>query len=159
LRFLEYAEESLGVCGATSYEESFRIHGYGPDILHLVDNATLCGIGLSDGDVIRLKQNALQWWNLESESKKRKRPDGDVGISTQPHPEPRTPPNIKVRFEKRFHGGGSARLYGPRITPGKPRPGQDFDWSYFCEARGRFVPLPDNYIPVLDGVLDGDDDF
>jgi len=160
LRFLQYAEDTLGICGVTGHEESFRIHGYGPDILHLVDNATLRGIGLSDGDVIRLKQNALQWWNLASESKKRKRPDADVGGSTRPNPgPPRTPPSIKVRFEKKFHDGGAARLYGPRISPGKPRVGQDYDWLYFCEARQRFVPLPDGYVPVLDGVEDLDDDF
>jgi hypothetical protein len=151
-RFLEYAEESLGVHGATAYEETFRNRGYGPDILHLVDGTTLQGIGLSEGDVIRLKQNSLHWWNIESESKKRKRPDEDSGRSTHPTG-PSTPPNIKVRFEKRFHNnGGSARLYGPRITPGRQPPGQDFDWAYFCEARGRFVPLPDNYIPILDGM-------
>jgi hypothetical protein len=105
-------------------------------------------------------QNALQWWNLESESKKRKQPDADVGGSTRPNPgPPRTPPNIKVRFEKKFHNGGAERLYGLRISPGNPRVGQDYDWLYFCEARQWFVPLPDGYVPVLDGIEDLDDDF
>jgi hypothetical protein len=147
-RFLKYAETCLGVQDATGYEETFRVHGYGPDILHLVDDTALHRIGLSEGDIIRLKQNALRWWNLELESNKRKQPDSSG--SMQPDAAPRTPPNLRVRFEKSFHGGGHARLYGPRITPGKLPLGNDFEWTYFCEARGRYVPLPDGYIPVLD---------
>ncbi|KAF8236720.1 hypothetical protein L208DRAFT_1375972 [Tricholoma matsutake] len=113
LHFLEYAEESLGVRGATAYKETFRNCGYGPDILHLIDSTTLQGISLSEGDVIHLKQNALHWWNVKSESKKHKQPDEDSGRSTHPTG-PSTPPNIKVWFKKRFHNnGGSARLYGP----------------------------------------------
>ncbi|KAF8218571.1 hypothetical protein L208DRAFT_1349996 [Tricholoma matsutake] len=124
------------VHSATVYEESFQNQGYGPDILHLVDSATLHGIGLSEGDAICLKQNTLHWWNLESESIKCKQPNEDCGRSTQP-PAPSTPPNIKVQFKKQFHNdGGSARLHGPRITPGRQRPGQDFNWLYFCEAHG-----------------------
>ncbi|KAF8230706.1 hypothetical protein L208DRAFT_1280491, partial [Tricholoma matsutake] len=111
--FFEYAEESLGVCGATAYEETFQSHGYGPDILHLIEGTTLQGISLSEGDVIHLKQNALHWWNIESEYKKHKQPDEDSGRSTHPTG-PSTPLNIKVQFEKRFHNNGSsARLYGP----------------------------------------------
>jgi hypothetical protein len=159
-RYLQYAEESLNVNGATAYEESPSTQGYGPDILHLVNGATLLGLGLSEGDVIRLKQNLLRWWSLESKSNKHKWPDEDVGGLTQPPPEPRTPPNMKVQFEKKFHSGGGARLYGLQITPGRLRPGQDFDWHYFCEVCGRFVPLPDGYVPVLDGVpSDLDDGF
>lgn len=152
LRFLKYAENCLGVHDATGYEDQFRTHGYGPDILHLVDDVALHRIGLSEGDIICLKQNALRWWNLESESNKRKRPDEDSSMPSdpaQPDASPHTPPNLRVRFEKKFYDGGHARLYGPRITPGKLPPGNDFEWTYFCEARSRFVPLPDGYIPVL----------
>ena len=151
--FLKYAENCLGVHDATGYEDSFCAHGYGPDILHLVDDTALHRIGLSEGDIIRLKQNALRWWNLESESNKRKWPEDDLSVpsgSTQPDTAPRTPSNLRVRFKKKFYDGGHARLYGPRITPGKLPSGNDFEWSYFCEACGRYVPLPDGYIPVLD---------
>ncbi|RDB20288.1 hypothetical protein Hypma_012690 [Hypsizygus marmoreus] len=152
-RFLQHAEENLGVRNATSYEGSFRNKGYGPDILHLVDNTALSAMGLAEGDVIRLKQSAPRWWNLSS---KRKRADDDIGGPAEPPQEPRTPPNIKVRFDKRFHGGGSARLYGPRMTPGRAPPNQDFDWFYFCEARNQWIPMPDNYVPVIDGAPDDD---
>jgi hypothetical protein len=111
--YLQYAEESLNIHGVTIYEESLSTWGFGPDILHLVDDATLLGLGFSKGDVIHLKQNSLRWWNLKSKSNKRKRPDEDVGGLTQPPHEPCMPPNVKVRFEKKFHGGGGTRLYGP----------------------------------------------
>lgn len=92
------------------------MQGYGPNILHLIDDATLLAQGLSEGDVIHLKQNSLQWWNHKLESKKRKQPDQDVGgpaMPIQPQPELHAPPNIKVQFKKRFHDEGAARLYGP----------------------------------------------
>lgn len=46
------------------------------------------------------------------------------------------------------------------MTPGQPRPGQDFVWHYYCEGRRQMVPLPDGWVPVLeDGERQGDDDF
>jgi hypothetical protein len=154
-RFLKYAEEELGVPAATGYKDSFRAHGYGPDILHLVDDTALQHIGLSEGDIIRLKQSALRWWNLQSDSNKRKQPDEDVGGSAaQLMPplrlEPRTPPNLKVRFKKRYHDGGLARVYGPCISPGTLSLDLDFNWTYFCEARSQYVSLPDGYVPIVD---------
>ena len=71
------------------------------------------------------------------------------GGSVQPDT-PHTPPNLRVHFEKKYFDGGHMRLYGPWITLGKLPLGNDFDWTYFCEAHGRYVPLPDGYIPVLD---------
>ena len=150
--FLKYAKQCLGVHDATGYEDSFRAHGYGPDILHLVDDTALHRIGVSEGDIIRLKQNVLRWWNLESETNKRKRPNDDANVpggSVQPDA-PRTPSNLRVRFEKKYFDGRHMRLYGPQITLGKLPLSNNFDWTYFCEARGQYVPLPDGYIPVLD---------
>ena len=156
--FLRFAEQHLGVDSATGYEDKFWAHGYGPDILHLVEDAALQCIGLSEGDIIQLKQNALCWWNLESESNKCKCSDDDDGEGgpTLPHSAPhtpRTPPNVKVQYEKRYHDGGSARLYGPQLTPGTLPLDMDFDWTYFCQAHGEYVPLPDGYIPVLDASI------
>lgn len=135
------------------YAEQFHAHGYGPDILHPVDDTALHCIGVSEGDIIHLKQNALHWWNLESETNKHKWPDDDANVpggSVQPDA-PCTPPNLRVHFEKKYSDGGHMRLYGPQITPGKLPLGNDFDRTYFCEAaHGWYVPLPDGYIPVLD---------
>jgi hypothetical protein len=93
-RFLKYAEEQLGVHAATGYEENFHAHGYEPDILHLVEDSALQHIGLSEGDIIRLKKNALRWWNLESNSLKRKWSSEDVSGSMLPLcPEPSSEKN------------------------------------------------------------------
>jgi hypothetical protein len=37
--------------------------GFGPDILHLVNDAVLKDVGFTPGDIIHLKQNSQQWWN------------------------------------------------------------------------------------------------
>lgn len=125
------------------HEENLRMLGFGPDILHLVDDGVLKDVGFTPGDVIRLKQNLQQWWN--SADAKRKRAN-DV-----PTPAQSTPPNKRVAFEKRYHDGGNSRLYGPRITEGEFTPEANVDWFYFRKARNTMVPLPPDCIPVLDG--------
>jgi hypothetical protein len=114
LHFLLYVEQHLGVDSVMGYEDSFQAHGYGPDILHLIEDTALQCIGLLEGDIICLKQNALCWWNLELETNKCKWSDDDEGGSTCSVPRtPHTPPNVKIRYKKRYHDGGCARLYGP----------------------------------------------
>lgn len=142
-RFLKYAEAHLGIPNAQLYEQCLEEMGYGPDILHLVDDSSLKDIGIKPGDVIRLKQHSLQW--LNSSASKRKQ--GDRAPSA-----PSTPPNKRVRFEKRFHDGGLARLYGPRIVEaeGDELEGLPFDWFYYCKARDAWVPVPPGCVPVLD---------
>jgi hypothetical protein len=142
-RFLEYAETHLGIPNAQLYERCLDEMGYAPDILHLVDDSSLKDIGIKPGDVIRLKQNSLQW--LNSFASKRKQDDhAPFTLST--------PPNKRVRFEKRFFDGGSARVYGPRIVEaeGDMPENMPFDWFYFCEARDAWVPIPPGCVPVLE---------
>ena len=118
--------------------------GYAPDILHLVDDSSLKDIGIKPGDIIHLKQNSLQW--LNSAASKRKQCD-------LTHSAPSTPPNKRVRFEKRFHNGGSARVYGPRIVEAEgdpPEESVEYDWYYYCEARDAWVPVPLGCVPVLE---------
>jgi len=117
--------------------------GYTPDILHLVDNSCLKDIGIKAGDVIRLKQNFLQW--LNSSASKRKQ--GDHLPST-----PSTPPNKKVCFEKHFHDGGAAQVYGPCIAEANDDVPVDlaFDWFFYCDARDAWVPIPLGCVPVLE---------
>jgi hypothetical protein len=117
--------------------------GYAPDILHLVNDSSLKDIGIKPGDVIRLKQNSLQW--LNSSASKRKQDDRAPFA-------PSTPPNKRVRFEKRFLDGGSARVYGPHIVEAERDTPEDlpFDWFYFCEAREAWVPIPSGCVPVLE---------
>ena len=145
-RFLKYAETNLGVENACSHEEDLRMLGFGPDILRLVNDGVLKDVGFTPGDVIRLKQNSQQWWNSA---------DAKCKWNSLMPPQS-TPPNKRVTFEKRYHGGGSYRLYGPKITEaeGDLPPNTDFDWHYFCKARNAMVPLPFGYVPVLDGEND-----
>jgi hypothetical protein len=119
--------------------------GFGPDILHLVDDGVLKNVGFTPGDVIRLKQNSQQWWN--SADAKRKR------TNQSPPPVQLTPPNKRVTFEKRYNDGGGYRVYGPRMAEGEFSPDADANcqWYYFCKARNAMVPLPSGYVPVLDG--------
>lgn len=141
-RFLEYAETNLSVKNARLHEESLRILGFGPDILHLVDDAVLKDVGFTPGDVIRLKQNSQQWWN--SMDAKRKRVDEMPQVHS-------TPPNKRVAFEKRYHDGGCYRVFGPKLIEGDFTPADDVDWYFFCKARDAWVPLPQDHIPILDG--------
>ena len=62
-------------------------------------------------------------------------------------------PNKRVSFEKRYHDGGTYRLYGPKIVKaeGDLLLNASFDWYYFCKARDTMVPLPVGYMPVIDG--------
>ncbi|KAK0227193.1 hypothetical protein EDD85DRAFT_1027263 [Armillaria nabsnona] len=61
--FLAHCEKALGVSDALSYEDALRDQGFGPDILHQVEDKELQSIGFRSGDIIRLKQNAQRWWN------------------------------------------------------------------------------------------------
>jgi hypothetical protein len=141
--FLKYAEGHLGVTSARFHEPRLREMGFGPDILHLVDDKILGEMGIKPGDIIRLKQNSQSWWNNQGETQKRK--------DRTPSPPAQEPPRKTVRFEKKFHSGGVARLYGPQIVAGDLDPNLDYDWYYFCEAREDWVRLPHGYVPVLDG--------
>ena len=148
-RFLEYAETNLGVENTHSHEEGLRILGFGPDILHLIDNKVLKDVGFTPRDIIRLKQNLQQWWN--SADTKRKWPS-----QSSPGSSHSTPPNKRVTFEKRYQDGGCYRLYGPKMVESNRSPDADIDWYYFCKARSTMVPLLFGYVPVLNGeVVDG----
>src|SRR6267154_6748745 len=148
-QFLEYAETSLSIENACVHEEGLWMLGFGPDILHLIDDGVLKNVGFTPGDVIRLKQNSQQWWN--SADAKRKR------TSEMASPVQSTPPNKRVTFEKRYHAGGSYKLYGPKMIEGDLLPDADFDWYYFCKARDTMVTLPFGYVPVADGEVLADE--
>ena len=131
------------------YKSKLQDLGYGPDILHLVKDSALKDIGVPPGDVIRLKTNSLAWWNSpEAIAPKQKRNDetpDEYGITS-------TPPTKKIMsFEKRFHDGGAARLYGSSLVSGQLSKTANYEWYYFCEPVGDMVPVPKGYVPLLDG--------
>ncbi|KAJ7886943.1 hypothetical protein B0H13DRAFT_2342681 [Mycena leptocephala] len=138
-----------------------RRNGYGPDIMHLLDNQALEDIGMSKGDVIRVKNGAQQWWN--GPDAKRKRVDSECagGSAASSFPDvgtaagasgrgnlPSTPENQKVSFEIRYPDGGAQRLYGARLSPGSPGPNDKNTW-YCCPVRNAWVPVPPGYRPVF----------
>ncbi len=142
-RFFKYAETHLEIPNAQLYEQCLEEMGYALDILHLVDDSSLKDIGIKSGDVIRLKQNSLQWLNSFASKCKQ---DGRASFT------PSMPSNKRVHFEKRFLDGGSAWVYGPCIVEAERDIPEDlpFNWFYFCEAREAWVPILSGCIPVLE---------
>jgi hypothetical protein len=100
--------------------------GYGPDILHLVDDGALKDIGVTPGDIIRLKQNSLLWWNSTSAKHKCDDRTPSPVCSTMP-------PSKRISFEKWFHDGGSMRLFGPKMVEGDLPMDADCDWFYYVK--------------------------
>jgi hypothetical protein len=125
--------------------------GFGPDILHLVEDSVLRDVGFMIGNVICLKQSSQQWWNSAVAKHKQVNP---VSLPVQS-----TPPNKWVTFEKCYHDGGSYRVYRPKMVEAEddvlPDPDADFNWYFFCKARNAMVPLPLGFVPVLDGENEG----
>ncbi|KAJ7201418.1 hypothetical protein GGX14DRAFT_371289 [Mycena pura] len=142
--FLIHAEEKLNVRNALSYETALDNEGFGPDILHLVENAELKTLGIPSRDIIRLKRGAQQWWTGPEPKKAKKKHSGadfsdDNGPSSVPH---KFPDAQKVAFEYRSpNSEGKCRFYGPRIEPGSPT-ARDLNTWYYCEARNTWEPVP-----------------
>ncbi|KAK0189726.1 hypothetical protein F5146DRAFT_1139171 [Armillaria mellea] len=61
LCFLTYAKNK-GVYHALQYQTVLRGVDFGPDILLLIGTDSLTDLGVSDGDAIRLKSLAVDWW-------------------------------------------------------------------------------------------------
>ncbi|KAJ7733083.1 hypothetical protein B0H14DRAFT_3614993 [Mycena olivaceomarginata] len=115
-RFLDHVANTLGITSAPDFESPMCRNGFGPDILHLVNDQELTEMGMRKGDVIRLKAGST--------------------------PDPlATPPSKKVAFERRFTEGGGERFWGPRIVAGQ---GKENIW-YRCPVRKQFVPVPMGY--------------
>src|ERR1700761_1388588 len=61
-RYLEHAEQHLGVENATLHEDRLLQESFGPDILPLIGDQLLVNCGVPMGDVVRLKRGASAWW-------------------------------------------------------------------------------------------------
>ncbi|KAJ6469311.1 hypothetical protein C8R45DRAFT_837281, partial [Mycena sanguinolenta] len=144
-RFLEHATSKLGVPSALSFESPMRNNGFGPDILHMVEDQELTALGMKKGDVIRLKAGAQEWWNGPEAKKKRSHADMSASASGSGSgglpDDLATPPSKKVSFERRYDGGGASRFYGPRIKPGTGAK----NVFYRCPLRKEFVAIPLGY--------------
>jgi hypothetical protein len=160
-RYLRYAEEKLGINNATTHEFSLALQGYGPDILAVVEEKDLVACGLTAGDAIRLKRGAVDWWNSPEAKRPRLMPAVDefAPFANEEIPESYNKDNYSIRFEKRFHSGGSESVFGSEIVQGRNRKSHDFSWYYFNQVTRRTEPVPEGYIPVLDPVMYPTDPF
>lgn len=142
-RYLKYAETHLGVRHALTYKSSLELNSIGPDILPDVDDKLLASLGISAGDVIRLKNGSTAWWN--GPEAKRKRSDtvaSDTSDGYQANEEP--PAKKKVFYKKKFHGGGGATFSGlpMRADDGNTPAHWDYDLFYFCDSKTQWLPVP-----------------
>lgn len=94
---------------ASCHEFSLADEGYGPDILHLVEDKTLCALGIPAGDVLRLKQAAPLWWKTEPERALKRRHEVLEGSPNTLLVKKlqKTPPNKKMQLAKCYPKGGS----------------------------------------------------
>ncbi|KIK74293.1 hypothetical protein PAXRUDRAFT_791188, partial [Paxillus rubicundulus Ve08.2h10] len=90
--FLKHAEKHLGVSNATTFEAALQLQDIGPDILSDVSDQTLRDIGMSMGDVIRLKKGSATWWNGPDAKHKYSETNADSN--------PSKPVTRKITYEK-----------------------------------------------------------
>ena len=143
-QFLEHARDKLGVPNALQYEDELVAKGYGPDILHLVSDESLQNIGILPGDVIRLKGGSVAWWN--SVDAKRKLPLFDLDDA---RPNPSTPPNKTVHYERCYAEGGAKTFWGPILEPlsgNNTQSVEDRETSFYCPIRKGMVPIPAGFV-------------
>ncbi|KAJ7694032.1 hypothetical protein B0H14DRAFT_2419314 [Mycena olivaceomarginata] len=87
-----------------------RRNGFGPDILHPVNDRELTEMGMRKGDVIRTKAGAQSWWN----GPEAKRSACTARIDDQGStPDPLADSSIEEgAFERRFTEGGGETVLG-----------------------------------------------
>lgn len=155
-RFLRHCEDDLGIANVSVYESPLRRKAYGPDILHKVDDEALENLGISPGNIIRLKDAAVPWYNGPAAKKRR--------ITSESGEEPSQGKKSLVSYEKRWfdpegNQTGASRFWGPIMEAGDEvlEPGLQI-W-YRCEARGDWFPIPRGYVAVEEAEPEEDDMF
>jgi len=78
-------------------------------------------LGIPPGDVIRLQDNVLKWWNGPDAKRKSSHTDNE---SNDEHTKKR------VRFEKRYRDeSGKYSMWGYKLVAGDIDPGADYEWG------------------------------
>ncbi|KAI0041488.1 hypothetical protein FA95DRAFT_1576317 [Auriscalpium vulgare] len=164
--YLRFTEDKLGVQDANSYTSPLRCKRYGPDILSLIDESKLTAIGLADGDVLRLKANAADWWKDHSLKKaKRLRTAASMpSFHVDPEPGPsnrdqdaddQEKADNTVNYKLNYGNGGEARYWGPPMKEHDGPPGdRKRRTTYFNEATNEWLPIPDGFTPPSYGLPD-----
>jgi hypothetical protein len=141
-RFLEYAQDKLGIVNTPAYKDRLHLKGFGPDILHRINQDALIDLGIMPGDAIHLQDNALKWWNSAAAKHKHASVDKPTINST--------PPNKHIQFEKHYHDGGKAILWGSKLVECNfDSHGTNFQWHYHSYAHDAVVPIPPGYAPLF----------
>lgn len=156
-RFLIHAERKLGVTNAISHQFSLAAKGYGPDVIHHLDNSALVELGFTPGDAIRLKAGSIKWWN-GPDAKRKRDSDNDHGTGMSSANRPRAspvPPNEAMRYERRYTDGGACTFWGPVLAPGD-QTDSDRETTYLCPIRHEMLPIPLGFVV---GVSSEDDVF
>lgn len=145
-RFLKYAQDNLGIEAAYTYEGMLTRNGYGPDVLSGADVSIkdLESCGFTPGDAIRLKRGAADWWN-GPEAKRPKTSDRTEDVEPTEHAT-----TYDIRFEKRFHGGGSSTCFGSGLSEAMGKHRWDYDWWYYNPITQCLERVPTGFVPNLD---------
>lgn len=152
-RFLKHASTNLGIRNALEFESPLRRKGFGPDILSDIDDSALVALGISEGDVLRLKNGSRRWWNgpdakrkLAEDDDNRSRDTSDDHVDKRCH------------YEFLFPEGGGTRYSGPPMKEGD-RGLHDDSTTYWDEGRQKMVPIPEGYTaPPYDAPDDDDNE-
>lgn len=141
-RFLDYASTNLGVRNAKDFESPLRRKGYGPDILPQVSDSALTALGITEGDVLRLKHGSTAWWN--GPNAKRKRAGSDLNSTTEVHDD-NTHENKRCHYEYRYpDGSGYVRYNGPPPVAGE-RQDRDHFTRMQDKVTRKMLPIPDGF--------------
>ena len=146
-RFLKHASTTLGVRNALDFESPLRHKGFGPDILPDIDSLALVALGISEGDVLHLKNGSHKWWNGPDAKRKLSEVDDMDFFSRTANQERDTSAahyNKQCHYEYRFPEGGGTRYNGPPMMEGGRGP-HDEHTTYWDEGRQKMVPIPDGY--------------
>ncbi|KAF8548498.1 hypothetical protein OG21DRAFT_1489353 [Imleria badia] len=162
--FLVYAEAYFNVKDSACYEEPLRLKNIGPDVLTHVDEKTLSRIGISIGDIARLKRCSIAWWNGQPEEAKHKQ-SGTTSTSSNVEPTNHSRAWIvsplrkkKTAYEKCYHGGGGCHFTVSMMKPGDADPGADYNLYYKCDTQNQWLPVPHGFVVIEDLVEDENED-
>jgi len=129
----------------SSYKSPLRRKSYGPDILHKVGDKALEDIGITPGNIIRLKDAAIPWYNGPSAKKRRIMSENEVekGRASKP----------LVSYKKRWfdtegNPAGASRFWGPTMEGGNLALEPGLEIWYRCEARQDWFIVPHGYVAV-----------
>jgi hypothetical protein len=142
-RFLKHASTTLGVRNALDFESPLRRKGFGPDILPDIADSALVALGISEGDVLRLKNGSRKWWNGPDAKRKLDEVE-DEGFGSNGDRDSAENYNKRCHYEYCFPEGGGTRYNGPPMMEGD-RGAHDEHTTYWDERRQKMVPIPDGW--------------